>query len=169
MGILIGIIVRFITFPGVVLDLIVNFLIAKLLKLEIIRINLLSILTGNPIVIKEESRYYKILLFSILPFIIMTLIAIPFCYKAIEFNQGKKFLICLWLGISIAAHSFPEIEIGKLIWKRTNEEIKNKNYITVLIYPYVIFIFIFRILHVLWLDILYGVGILFLIDYYCFK
>jgi len=39
MGILIGILIRLITFPGVILDLIVNIFSAKLLDLEITEIN----------------------------------------------------------------------------------------------------------------------------------
>lgn len=166
MGILIGILVRIITFPGVIMDLIVNIFTAKILDLEIIKINYASILTGNPVEINENSKYYKLFLFALIPFIILTLIAIPFCYKAIEFNQGSKFLICMWLGISIAGHSFPETDLGKIIWKRTNIEFSNKNYFSILAYPFVILIFIIRILHIFWLDILYGVGIMFLIDFF---
>jgi|GEM_PF-2771820 len=169
MGILIGILIRLITFPGVILDLIVNIFSAKLLDLEITEINYASILIGNPVKIKEDSKYYKLFLFSIIPFVTLTLIAIPLCYKAVEYNKGTAFLTCAWLGISIAAHSFPETDIGKLIWKRTNIEVKNKNYISILGYPFVIFIYFFRILHVFWLDILYGVGLMFLMDYYFFK
>lgn len=169
MGILIGLLVRIITFPGVILDLAVNIFTAKILVIEIIKINYGSILTGNPVEINKDSKYYKLFLFAFVPFIILSLIAIPFCYKAIEFNKGPKFLFCMWLGISIAAHSFPETDLGKTIWKRTNIDFRNKNYFSIFAYPFVILIFIIRVLHIFWLDILYGFGIMFLITHYFFK
>lgn len=169
MNILIGLIVRLITFPGVILDLITNVYTAKFLKIEIVKINYASILTGNPVEIKEDTKYYKLFLFAFIPFIVLTIVAIPFCYKAVEFNTGRNFLICLWLGLSIAAHSFPEIELGKLIWNRTNLAIKQKKYLAALGYPFVFLIYIIRFLNVLWLDILYGLGIILIIDYYFFK
>lgn len=161
MGFLIGILVRGLTFPGVILDLLINLLVAKILKIEIIEMNHLFVINGNPIEIAEPKEYSKLFIFAIIPFILMTIIAIPFCYLYVAGYSGWYG----WLGVSIATHSFPEIAIGKMIWARNKIEFANKNYFSLFAYPFVILIYVIRVLHIFWIDILYGFLIIGAIKY----
>ena len=70
----------------------------------------------------------------------MTVAALPFCYLAVLEHKGLLMVFNGWLAISIAAHSFPEIELGDVLWKQSTKEIKRKNYFAYLGFPMVIII-----------------------------
>lgn len=105
-----------------------------------------------------------------------TLIALVACYFAswslyvgnINVNAGIYFLIFSYLGIAIAAHAFPETPIGKLLWNRSVQEVREFNLFGLLAFPYVILIYIVRILHIFWIDILYEIVMIFAIKFLYF-
>lgn len=164
MGALVGLLIRAITFPGLVLDYYINKKVASLLSINIAKDDFSKVFFGEALEIDSPNKYYKLWLFSFLPFLVQTLIALIVCYFAAwalfgNFaKQGKLYLLLLpYLGISIAAHAFPDSKTATQLWKRSNQELKNLNLFGLFAYPYVILIFIIRILHVFWIDILYGV------------
>lgn len=169
MGLLIGLLIRIITFPGIIFDAIINNLVCQHLEIKVNKINYLAIFGGNAVEIENPNNYSKLFKLSIIPFIFMTILALPFSYLAAYYNEGDKFLFFAWLGVSIAAHAFPETAIGKLLWEQSKIEIKEKNYLAIFGFPLVVIIYLFRILHVLWLDIIYGIGIIYFLQEYIIK
>ena len=160
---IIGFLIRTITFPGVVLDAFINKVTCEYLKIELLEVNYFS-LTGEhrPVVHEIPNNYSKTFGISIAPFIIMSSIAILVFYIGLELFPSVE-VIFIWLGISVAAHSFPDTTMGDVLWRNSITEIKNGNYLAIIGIPLVIIIYIARILHYFWLDIIYGVILYFLV------
>ncbi len=163
MGIIIGYIVRLITFPGLILDAFVNKKLCDFLKLEVQKVNYFALDAKElPVVHEIPKKYIDTFSIAILPFIIMSFISATLFYIGLQSSPEIEILF-MWLGISIAAHSFPNTVIGKLLWINSISEIKGGNYLAIIGIPLVIIIYIARILHVLWLDVIYGIGLYILI------
>ncbi|WP_298755319.1 hypothetical protein [uncultured Psychroserpens sp.] len=111
------------------------------------------------------ESYLKVFLISISPFFISTLVAILMFVLgySLDSNDGVLRLVFNWLGISIATHAFPTSKNGDLLWKQSLMEVKNKNYIALIGFPLVLIIYLARLLHYFWLDVIYGLILLLLI------
>lgn len=160
---LIGLLIRILTIPGVILDALINRIICNYLKIEVYEVNYFTI-TGEhrPVVHEQPAEYSKTFGIAILPFLIMSSISIVLFYVGLKFFPDNQFLF-IWLGVSIAAHSFPDTEIGDLLWKNSVAEVKNSNYLALIGFPLVAIIYIARMLHFFWLDVIYGVLLYFLV------
>ena len=82
MGQLIGFFIRIITFPGLILDYYINKKTANFLSIFILKDDFSKVLSGEALEIDTTSKYYKLWLFSFLPLLIQTLIALIVCYFA---------------------------------------------------------------------------------------
>ncbi|MEO1031422.1 MAG: hypothetical protein AAFX55_08450 [Bacteroidota bacterium] len=160
---IIGFIIRALTFPGVILDAFINKIVCQYLKIELLQVNYFTI-TGEerPVVHEIPKAYAKTFGIAIIPFVIMSLIAIFIFYIGLEFFPNIE-IPFIWLGVSIAAHSFPDTAIADVLWKNSLAEIKGGNYLALLGIPFVVIIYIARVLHFFWLDIIYGVLLYFLV------
>ncbi|WP_053991557.1 hypothetical protein [Mangrovimonas sp. TPBH4] len=153
---IIGLLIRLLTFPGVILDAYFNKITCNYLKIELLQVNYFTI-TGEelPVVHEIPEEYSKTFGIAVLPFTIMSLISLLLFYVGLELFPNSDFLF-VWLGVSIAAHSFPNTTMGDLLWSNSLKEVKKGNYIALIGIPLVIIIYIARILHYFWLDIIYG-------------
>ncbi len=162
MGIIIGYLVRIVTFPGLILDALINKATCNFLNIKVLKVNYLSVGASEAVVHEKPERYSTVFSIAIIPFVAISLIAIFIFYIGKNLTPAIG-LLCIWLGISVAAHAFPNTKIGGLLWSMSIKEIKEGNYLAIIGLPLVIVIFVARILHVLWLDIIYGVVLFFLV------
>ena len=69
-------------------------------------------MNANKTIIREEPEKYAIFFgIAVIPFFLMSLISILIFYLGNDLSANFG-LLFTWLGISIAAHSFPNIKIG---------------------------------------------------------
>lgn len=165
MSFILGYLVRIVTLPGLVVDAFVNKMVCQIMEIEVSKVNYIAIDPKElPVVHAIPDRYYKVFGLSVLPFFIITTVSILIFYLGFWLvNESPAFIIPLYLGISIGAHAFPNTTMGSLLWKSSITEIKSKNYLAIIGIPVVIFIYIARILHIFWLDVLYGIVLFFLV------
>ncbi len=169
MGVVIGILIRLITFPGVLLNTWVCRLTCKMLGIKVIQVDYSKLLFGMAIKVEPPEVYLRLFAFIFWPFIIMTVIALPFCYLAIYSFKGIGYLLFLYASVAIAANAFPHLEMANMLWKQSSIELKQKNYIAVLGFPLVIIVYALSLLKHFWIDILYGLFLLVLMDDIFFK
>ncbi|OUR98090.1 hypothetical protein A9Q86_13600 [Flavobacteriales bacterium 33_180_T64] len=166
MGVIVGFLIQILTFPGIIFDQIANKMVCNLLDINVHEVKYLQFEDPAGYVIHDiPESYLKVFLISIGPFFISTLIAILIfgLGYTLDDHDGLVRLFFNWLGISIAAHAFPTSKNGSILWKQSILEVKNKNYLALVGLPLVIIIFIARLLHFLWLDIIYGFILLLLV------
>lgn len=160
---IIGILIQVITFPGIIFDQFANKLTCNLLDIDIHDIKYLQFETPISYIVHDiPESYFKIFSLSVIPFIISTLCAILLFTIGYFFdNESIMYAILCWLGISIAAHAFPTNENGDLLWNKSISEVKAGNYFALIGFPLVLVIYFARLLHYVWLDIIYGFVLLF--------
>ena len=162
MGIIIGYLVRIVTFPGLILDALINKATCSFLHVKVLKVDYFSVGTSEAVMHEKPEKYSTVFSIAIIPFVVMSLIAMFIFYIGKNLSPTVE-LLCIWLGISVAAHAFPNTKTGGLLWSNSFKEIKEGNYFAIIGLPLVIIIFVARILHVLWLDIIYGVLLYFFI------
>ncbi|MFD2561307.1 hypothetical protein [Aquimarina rubra] len=163
MDLLIGYAIRLITFPGLILKAFINKLICNMLGLQVQKVNYLALDEHVLSVEHEKPRSYTYVLAMVLiPFLEMSLLAM------VLFNMGKYLIpnseiIFLWLGISVATHSFPESDVGHLLFKKSLKQIKDGNYLAAFNLPLALLIQISTKPYFFWLHLLYGTLLYFLV------
>lgn len=166
MGAIVGLLIQVITFPGIIFDQLANKFVCNLLDIDVHEVKYLQFENPAGYVIHDlPESYLKVFLISIGPFFISTLVAILLFGLGFTLDNHDGFVRLLfnWLGISIAAHAFPTSKNGSLLWKQSLLEVKNNNYVALIGFPLVVVIFVARLLHFLWLDIIYGFILLLLV------
>ncbi|WP_378172308.1 hypothetical protein [Aquimarina sp. SS2-1] len=157
---LIGYSIRLVTFPGLILKAVINKLICNMLGLQVQKVNYLALDNNTCSVEYEKPKSYAYTLaITLIPFMEMSLLAL------ILFNLGEYLIpnsevVFLWLGISIATHSFPESDIGQLLFKKSMKQVKEGNYLAAFNLPLAMWIQIstkpyFFFLHLLYSSLLY--------------
>ena len=151
-----GIIISILTFPGVILHEFSHKLFCRMSNVKVIETKYFRF--GNPagyVIHEKPHKFFQTFLISTGPLIFNTLVALILFFIASLFI-GVFNGVILWLGISVAMHSFPSKGDAKNLWKETNEHIKN-NFFAVLGYPFVIIIFAADILRIVWFDLIYAI------------
>ncbi len=169
MGVILGIILRIITFPGVLLNTYVCYLTCKMLGIKVKEINYGVMLFGMAVKIEPPEMYIRLFALIFWPYLIMTAAALPFCYLALYFHQGWGFVFFLWLAVSMAANAFPHLEMANLLWKNGFIALKQKNYIAILGFPLVIIIYGLAVAKTLWIDVLYALLLMVIVEDIFFK
>lgn len=157
---LLGMIVTWVTFPGVILHEWSHKFFCNIAGIPVYEVKYFSL--GNPagyVRHGEITRYRDAFLTTIAPFIINTIFAlIMFIIPALNFN-GILNLLFLWLGISFAMHAFPSDGDAKSLWAYSARVWKD-NLVALIGFPIVGVIFIANLLRILWFDLIYA-GFLF--------
>ena len=163
MGILIGYLIKIVTLPGLIIDTIINKWVCDFLNIPIHHINYIPLDPEKPAIIYEiPNSYTKTWALAFFPFLLATALAISVFYIGLTWGVSIQYFF-IWIGVSIGAHAFPEYSMGDLLWKQSIAEIKQGNYFAVLGIPFVGLIYGARFLHYLWLDIIYGLLLYFLV------
>lgn len=156
-----GIIISFLTFPGIIVHELAHQLFCRLFKVPVFEVCYFR--TENPMgyVLHEQAeKDYQTILISTGPFIVNSVLAFVIAFPAalqFKFDAANFFdYVLLYLGISIGAHAFPSTGDAESLW----QTVKNSKPITkFLVAPIVGFIYLGAIGSFFWLDILYGVAI----------
>lgn len=163
-----GFLISIITFPGVIVHEIAHQLFCRICRVAVLDVCYLRL--GNPagyVVHEHPKSSYQHILIGIGPFILNTiigaLIALPAAIPILNF--GNKFgsgnlvdYFLIWVGISIAMHSFPSIGDAQSLWNVVKEK-ETPLLAKVFIAPIVLLIYIGAAGSVAWLDFFYGVAV----------
>jgi hypothetical protein len=163
-----GFLITIVTFPGVIVHEIAHQFFCRLFNLPVFEVCYFRV--GNPAgyVVHEPPRNpMQQVLVGVAPFFVNSLvgaiIAFPAAIPILKFDAGSPLdYVLLWLGVSIAMHSFPSTGDANTIWKSLWSK-ENSAVVRWLAMPIVAFIYLGAIGSVFWLDLLYGVALVMLI------
>jgi hypothetical protein len=159
-----GFIIALATFPGVIVHELAHQFFCRLLRVAVLDVCYFRL--GNPAgyVIHEHPKTPgQQILIGIGPFFLNTilgaLIALPASIPVIKFGSGSPLdYLLMWTGISIAMHCFPSVGDAQGIW----EAVKKRETlipVKVLGTPIVGLIYLCAAGSVIWLDLVYGIGV----------
>ncbi len=160
-----GSLIAAITFPGVVIHELAHQLFCRYFKIPVYQVCYFRF--GNPsgyVVHAQTDNWIHQILVGAGPFflnsVLGALLAFPSSLRAFEFSGAASTIdgILLWLGISIAMHAIPSTGDAKAMWNAVSGT--RASFLAKLaVAPVVGLIFILAIGSVVWLDLLYGVGV----------
>lgn len=163
-----GFIISILTFPGVIVHELAHQLFCRLSRVAVLDVCYFRFQNPNGYVVHEiPKKASQNLLIGIGPFIfnsiVGALIAAPSAIPVIRF-ESADFLdfVLIWLGVSIAMHSFPSTGDAKSIWSSVKHE-ETPFWVKIIATPIVGIIYLCAFGSIIWLDLLYGVGVAMLI------
>lgn len=159
-----GFIIAWVTFPGVIVHEMAHQLFCYLFGIPVYGVSYFRF--GNPagyVIHGPARRPWHSVMAAIGPFFVNTitgaLIAFPASVPVLTLHAGTPVdYVLLWLGVSIAMHSFPSRGDAANIWitmKGTGVPLHTK----VWAYPVVVLIYIGAVGSMFWLDAIYGVTV----------
>jgi hypothetical protein len=163
-----GWIISILTFPGVIVHEFAHQLFCRLFDVRVIKVCYFRF--GNPAgyVVHETPRNpMHSIWISIGPFLVNTiagaLIALPGSTQVLRHKSGAPpDFILIWLGVSIAMHSFPSTGDAKSIWRALWS--RDASIIARVIgTPIVVLIYLGALGSFLWLDLIYGIAVVVII------
>ena len=163
-----GIIITVLTFPGVIVHELAHQLFCRICRVSVFDVCYFKLANPCGYVVHEiPKNSFQQILIGIGPFFVNTilgaLIALPAVIPILNFNAqfGEKQLLyyfLIWVGVSIAMHSFPSTGDAKGIWKEVRSN--QTSILTKIIgAPIVLFIYIGAIGSAFWLDLAYGIAV----------
>lgn len=168
---ILGIIIQYVTFPGVIVHELAHQLFCRWCKVPVFKVVYFQKGTprfqkGDPIgyVVHEKAETpMQNILISIGPFIVNTLlgalIAMPAAMPVFELNSaGPLDYLLIYLGVSIAMHAFPSRGDAKNVLK-TVEDPNTPRWVRIIGYPIVGLIYAGSIGSMFWLDLVYGIAV----------
>jgi len=159
-----GWLISIVTFPGVIVHEIAHQFFCRLFRVAVLDVCYFRF--GNPAgyVIHEAPRSaFQSIGIGIGPFILNTLIgafiAAPAAIPVVQFRTGTPLdFFLIWLGVSIAMHSFPSTGDASTIWQAVWSH--DVNILAKIVgAPLVVVIYVGAIGSVVWLDLIYGVAV----------
>lgn len=165
-----GFLIAALTFPGVIVHELAHQLFCRIMRIAVLDVCYFRL--GNPAgyvtheIPREPSQQIWI---GVGPFLINTvvgaLIALPAVIPVMKFQSGTGLdYFLLWLGVSIAMHAFPSTGDAEGIWKAVRSK-QTTLPVKVIGTPLVGMIYLCAAGSVIWLDLLYGIGIAMLIPH----
>ena len=160
-----GILISIVTFPGVIVHELAHQLFCRLYKIPVFKVVYFQAENPAGYVLHEapESKWQSIMI-GIGPFFVNTilgaLIALPSSLSVMEFHHsaGPLDILLIYLGVSIAMHAFPSTGDAQSIWQAVEEE-GTPLWIRIIGFPIVGLIYLGALGSFIWLDALYGVGV----------
>ena len=159
-----GFVISAATFPGVMVHEFAHQLFCRFFRVSIFHVCYFQF--GNPagyVLHEKASKPLHQILIGLGPFFVNTIlgavIALPGIIGVIKFGGEQPLdYVLLWLGVSIAMHSFPSTQDASGIW----DAIKDENLswpLKIIFTPFVGLIFVGAIGAFFWLDLIYGIGV----------
>lgn len=161
-----GFIIALVTFPGVIVHEFAHYLFCRIFRVAVFEVCFLRV--GNPAgyVIHEHPRFaWQSVMIGVGPFFVNTItgaiIGLPAACAVFEFGSHDPFqYILLYIGISIAMHSFPSVGDASSIWETLwGEDSKASLPLKLLVTPVVGLIYLGAAASILWLDAFYGYAV----------
>jgi len=156
-----GSVISAVTFPGVIVHEMGHQIFCRLSRVAVLDVCYFRF--GNPagyVVHETPSREGQQILIGLGPFFVNsllgTLVAFPAAIPVLQFDSGSPLDYALiWLGISIAMHSFPSSGDAKTIWKAVWGK-GTSIWLRIVATPIVGIIYAGALGSVIWLDVAYG-------------
>ncbi|HMK45620.1 MAG TPA: DUF3267 domain-containing protein [Methanocella sp.] len=154
---LLGVIVTWITFPGVILHEWSHKTFCNIAGVPVYEVKYFTF--GNPagyVRHGEVTRYRDAFLVTIAPFIVNTIFALlAFVIPALHINDIVN-IVFLWLGASFAMHAFPSNGDAKNLWNHSRQMWRS-NPVALIGFPLVMIIAMANLLRIFWFDLVYAV------------
>jgi len=157
--------VALITFPGIIIHELAHKLLCDFTGVPVYKVCYFRL--GNPpgyVVHGSINRYWQALFITTAPFTINTAIAFVLYALAFTVTGGIATYILVWLGISIAMHSFPSSEDADGLWRYSRKAVW-RDPLALAGFPIVGLIKLSRVLRIIWFDLIYAVALLILVAY----
>ena len=157
-----GFIISMLTFPGVIMHEFIHQLFCRIAGVAVLEVCYFRLSNPAGYIIHESPRNAKqCILIGFGPFIVSTLmgviIAMPSVIPVIKLSAGTAFdFFLIWLGVSIAMHSFPSIQDAKKLWEAVSGGTNRLKFISV---PTAALIYAGAYGAAVWLDLIYGIGV----------
>lgn len=160
-----GNIVAAMTFPGVVIHELAHQLFCRYFKIPVYQVCYFRV--GNPagyVIHGPTGNWVHSFFVGAGPFFLNSLLgailAFPSALRVFEFTGAASMFdgVLIWLGVSIAMHAIPSTGDAKSMWQAVSGE-KASVFAKLLVAPVVGLIFLLALGSVVWLDLLYGVGV----------
>lgn len=166
-----GFLIAIVTFPGVIVHEMAHQFFCRVTGTPVL--NVCYFRVGNPAgyVVHEAARSPgKSLLISVAPFFVNTIVGALIAAPAAMTNEfGEPDLLnffLIWLGISIAMHSFPSTGDAQSLWGSLGKE----NWLLrLLIAPIIAVIYLGALGSIIWLDAIYGFAVVFGLPKICIE
>ena len=165
-----GFIIAILTFPGVIIHELAHQLFCYICGLKVYEVKYFQFKNPSGYVIHEASKNpAKTMLISMGPFIVNTLLGIliltPVTIELFVFNDlgNPLYFVVLWLGISVLMHAFPSRQDGKVMVEQILNNSDVNIFIKILVAPIILLVYIGAFGSMLWLDLVYAIGIAILI------
>ncbi|MBF0473877.1 MAG: DUF3267 domain-containing protein [Nitrospirae bacterium] len=163
-----GWLISLVTFPGVIAHEIAHQFFCRLAKVAVLDVKYFQFSNPAGYVIHEIPRKTsQHLLIGLGPLFVNTiagaLIAFPAILPTLNFGSSNPIdMVLIWLGFSIAMHSFPSTGDAKSIWAAVMRPGVNAIY-KIIAVPIVGLLYLGAIGSVFWLDAIYGAGVVMVI------
>ena len=153
-----------VSFPGVIVHEIAHLLFCRLFRVPVLKVCYFRL--GNPagyVLHEKPQSAAQHVCICTGPFLVNTvlgaLIALPGVIPVITFESASTLdYVLVWLGVSIAMHAFPSTGDAKVIWASIWSD--ESSFMAKLVgVPIVALIYAGALGSVVWLDVLYGVGV----------
>lgn len=155
-----GIIITAVTFPGVIVHEIAHQLFCRWFKVPVFKVVYFQFENPAGYVIHEiPKNKMQTIMISIGPFFVNTiigaLIALPAALPVFTFETATLLdYFLIYLGVSIAMHSFPSTGDANSIWQAINEK-NTPFWVKIIGYPVVGLIYLGSLGSMFWLDLIY--------------
>jgi hypothetical protein len=163
-----GFLISLVTFPGIIVHEAAHQLMCRLTGTPVLDVCYFRV--GNPsgfVMHGEPASGWKHFVISVAPFLLNTivgfLIALPTALVvAGKGEPGPLDMLLGWLGISVAMHAFPSTGDASSLWRSLRAPGASWT-LRIIGFPVVAVICLGAVLSVVWLDVIYGVEVCFVI------
>lgn len=159
-----GILIAIATFPGVIVHEIAHQIFCCLARVAVIEVCYFKPSNPAGYVIHEiPKKASQNIMIGLGPFFVNTIlgamISLPAAIPVLKFGTGSPLdYILIWLGVSITMHSFPSTQDAAGIWNAVKS--KDTAPITkIFAAPVVGLIYLCAAGSMVWLDLIYGIGV----------
>lgn len=164
-GFIPGEVIAALTFPGVIVHEAAHMLFCRMRRVAIMDVCFFRF--GNPagyVIHEQMADFLSTFAITVGPVLVNSILCFLICFPAFlplrAFDQADPLSIfLLWLGVSIGMHAFPSTADAKGLWDHAKRAAGGGNPLAMISFPLVILIYLANIGSILWLDLLYGIGI----------
>jgi predicted small integral membrane protein len=161
-----GILISFITFPGVIVHELAHQIFCYLCGLKVIEVKYFQFKNPCGYVVHETTDHPgKVFLTSMGPFFVNTilglLIILPASIEVIAFKEYSNplNLVLAWLGFSILMHAFPSTGDANVMVARILKNDKVNLIPKILAAPFILLVYIGAVGSIVWLDAIYAAAV----------
>lgn len=161
-----GILISLITFPGVIVHEAAHQFFCRVCRVPVLEVCYFRV--GNPsgyVAHEVVTSPLKNYLISMGPFFFNTIVGaaiiFPAAIEVIEFQNytNPLSLVLAWLGVSILMHSFPSTGDAQSLYESVIKNPSVNIFAKILVLPFVGLIYLGAFGSIIWLDLLYALGV----------